>query len=100
MEFEWDERKRQQVIAARGVDILYAAASFESEVLTRVDDRSDYKEERLISLGMVDDECFVVVHTRRGELTRLITAWKGGRDERKAYEAGIARRNPSNEAGR
>ena len=47
VEFEWDETKRE---------------------------RGDYGEVRFISLGMVDDECFVVVHTERGGVTRLITA--------------------------
>ena len=97
MEFEWDETKRQQTIRQRGVDMLYAALIFEGEVLTSRDDRRDYGEERLISLGVVDDECFVVIHTERDGLTRLITAWKGGRDERAQYEAGIARRHKADE---
>lgn len=92
MEFEWDEKKREKTISERDVDILYAAAIFEGEVLTRIDDRADYGEERLISLGMVEGECFVVVHTQRNNITRLITAWKGGRHERSYYEAGIAGR--------
>ncbi|MBX3574713.1 MAG: BrnT family toxin [Mesorhizobium sp.] len=97
MQFEWDERKRQQVVKERGVDILYAALIFEGEVLTRIDDREDYGEERLISLGEVEGECFVVVHTERHGSTRLITAWKGGRDERAGYQAGIARRHKTDE---
>ncbi|MGE3146815.1 MAG: hypothetical protein AB7K35_14650 [Pseudorhodoplanes sp.] len=48
MQFEWDEQKRRQVIRQRDVDILYAALIFESDVLTRLDDRRDYGEERLI----------------------------------------------------
>jgi hypothetical protein len=99
VEFEWDENKRQKTIAERDVDILYAAGIFEGEVLTRVDDRADYGEERLISMGMVDDECFVVVHTERDGVTRIITAWKGGRNERSYYKAGIARRSKENEDG-
>jgi uncharacterized DUF497 family protein len=94
VEFEWDEGKRRQVIETRGVDVVYAALIFEGPVLTRIDDRADYGEVRRISLGMVGDECFVVVHTDRSGVTRLITAWKGGRDERAAYAAGIARGGP------
>jgi uncharacterized DUF497 family protein len=97
MHFSWDEAKRQEVLKTRGVDILYAALIFENEVLTRVDDRKNYGEERLISLGMVDDESYVVVHTDRDGVTRLITAWKGGRDERREYEAGLARRHSQDE---
>jgi uncharacterized protein len=91
LEFEWDEAKRQRTIEERGVDVVYAALIFEGQVLTRMDDRKNYGEKRMISLGLVEDECFVVVHTERKDVTRLITAWKGGRDDRKQYEAGIAR---------
>lgn len=90
MEFEWDEVKRQKVIAERQVDILYAALIFDGPVLTRIDDREDYGEHRLISLGMVDGECFIVVYTEREGVTRLITAWKGGRRDRVEYEKSIA----------
>ena len=91
MEFEWDEEKRLKVIAERRVDMLYAALIFDGPVITRIDDRRNYGETRFIALGLVDDECFVVVYTRRHNTIRLITAWKGGRDERIQYEEGLAR---------
>jgi len=64
VEFEWDETKRRQGIKKHGVDVLYAAQIFESEVFTHTDERLDYGEERLISVGMAGDECFVVVHNQ------------------------------------
>lgn len=89
MDFEWGEAKRQGVLAERGVDILDAALIFEGKVPTRIDPR-DYGATRMVSLGMADGQCHVVVHTARNEMTRPITAWKGGQDEREACEAGIA----------
>lgn len=97
MDFEWDEAKRKAVIAQRGVDLIYAALIFEGDVVTAIDDRADYGEVRKISIGMVNDECFKVAHTERGEVTRLITAWKGGRNDRRQYEASIARRHQEDE---
>ncbi len=91
--FQWDEKKRQKIIKERGVDILYAALIFENTVLTRVDNRENYGEIREISIGMILDECFIVVHTRVDNEIRLITAWKGGRKEREQYQEGIARRS-------
>ncbi len=82
------------------MDILYAALIFEGEVLSWVDDRRDYGEERRISLGLVEGEPFVVVHTGRNGITRLITAWKGGRDDFGRYQAGIARRTAGDEGAR
>ncbi len=93
MLFEWDEQKRAEIIEKRRVDLLWAAQIFEGFVLTRIDDRADYGEERQISMGMVGEECFLVVHTQRGEVTRLITAWKGGRDERAQYQARVTGRD-------
>lgn len=55
--FEWDENKRKQVVEEHGIDMVYAAQIFDGDVLTRLDDRRDYGEVRLISLGIVDDEC-------------------------------------------
>jgi uncharacterized DUF497 family protein len=97
LEFEWDDRKRTKLIEERDLDILHAALIFENDVLTRVDDRQDYGEERLISLGLVDGEVFTVVHTERNDVRRLITAWKGGRNDFKRYQAGIARRTEGDE---
>ena len=90
VEFEWDEVKRRYGIEKHGVDMLYAALIFEGPVLTVVDDRMDYGEVREVSLGLVDDEVFLVVHTQRGEVTRIISGWKGGRNDRRRYEAGLA----------
>lgn len=86
MQFEWDEDKRQDILNKRGIDILDAALIFESAIVTRTDDRRDYGEERFISLGMVDGECYVVVHTERNGNIRLITAWKGSRSDRQEYK--------------
>ena len=96
MEFEWDEDKRQSIISTREVDILKAARIFEGEVVTQVDTRRDYGERRLISLGLVGDEAFVVVHTDRAGATRLITAWKGGRSAKRKYQASLAGRHSAN----
>lgn len=91
MEFEWDEAKRQQTIANRGVDILRAARIFEGVVLRSVDARQDYGEVRYRAIGMVSEDCFVLIYTQREAAIRLITAWKGGRHERERYQASIAR---------
>lgn len=97
MEFEWNEEKREEVIKTRDVDILYAALIFEGTVVTNVDDRKEYGETRFKSVGMVGKECFIVVHTQRDGITRLITAWKGGRIDRERYEASIVARSREDE---
>ena len=95
MEIEYDENKRTDVLRTRGVDILEAVLIFEGTVFTAPDDRRDYAEPRFRSLGMVGEDAFVVVHTPRGDRTRIITAWLGGHDEREQYRRALSRGDPS-----
>ena len=91
VQVEWDDGKRQHLLRERGLDLLYAARIFDGPVFTWEDSRQDYGERRWTP-GLVDGEAFVVVHTDRNGVTRLITAWKGGRHDLERYQAGIARR--------
>jgi len=95
MEFEWDEEKYRLNLNKHGVDFVDAILIFENDVLSAVDRRRDYGEVRVRSIGLVDDDCFVVVHTQRGNSLRLIGAWKGGTDERELYRAYVSGRGTS-----
>jgi len=86
VEFEWDETKRAEIYKKRGVDLLEAALIFENDVLEKEDTRRDYGEKRMIALGMADGEVYIVVYTMRDNVHRLITAWKGGKNDREKYE--------------
>jgi hypothetical protein len=97
MEIEWDESKRLSNIEKHQVDILEASLIFENWVLTEPDARFDYGEVRFKSVGMVDGECFVLIHADRNGVVRLISAWKGGRRDKRKYQASLARRNSQNE---
>jgi uncharacterized DUF497 family protein len=46
MDFEWDETKRRQNLARRGVDFRDAALIFEGPVLEAIDRRRNYGETR------------------------------------------------------
>lgn len=89
MDFEWDEDKRKANIEKHGVDFREAALIFAGPVLTWRNDRKG--EARFISLGLIDGEVFKVAHTERNGAIRLITAWKGGRNDRRKYDESIAR---------
>jgi uncharacterized protein len=89
---EWDEAKRLRNLRERGVDFIDAALIFAgSEIVEAVDARSEYGETRVRALGRVDDDWFVVVYTWRGDVRRLISAWKVGEDGRRRYQALLAR---------
>lgn len=91
MRFEWDETKRRANMRKHGVDFVRAALIFENAVLTRRDTRRDYGENRYISLGMIEAECFILVWTERQAARRIISAWKGGQDDREEYQKRVAR---------
>lgn len=99
-EFEWDEAKRLSNIEKHQVDILEALLIFENWVLTEPDTRIDYGEMRFKSIGFADGDCYVVIHAKRVGATRLISAWKGGRRDKRKYQESYARRNPSDERTR
>lgn len=90
MQFEWDEDKRLRNIQNHKVDLLLGAAIFDGPVLTQKDTRHDYGETRFVSVGLYDGQCLVVVHTEREGRIRLISTRKGGRRDRRRYQASLA----------
>lgn len=96
MKFEWDEDKNQINIAKHGIGFEKACLIFNGPTLDRVDDRKDYGEKRIISLGIVEDVLvLVVVHTDRDGVIRLISARPAKRSERSWYEKAIQKRTDS-----
>lgn len=86
MEFEWDAEKNLANLKKHGISFEEAKHIFDGPVLTRIDDREDYGEVREISFGLLSpDAPLMVVHTARGIRTRLISARKASRQERKVY---------------
>ena len=91
LHFEWDTTKRQENLAKHGVDFMRAVAIFAAPVAVFADDRFDYGEDRRIAIGFVDADCYVVVHTMRDDVMRIISARLGGRRDRRKYHAYFAR---------
>lgn len=91
--FEWSEPKRLSNLADHGVDFMDAALIFDGFVLEAEDKRSDYGEPRFRALGRVGDDCFMVAYTWRGQVRRIISAWRVDDEGKRRYEAILAR-NP------
>jgi len=94
VDFEWDEAKRQQVLQKHGVDLAKVGLIFDGPTVTFRDERSDYREQRFISIGVIAGVPYVVVHTTRHDAVRLISAWRAGRRRYEQYKASLARRSP------
>ncbi len=88
MDFEWGERKRQSNIERHGLDFVEAERMFEGPMLTALDTRHDYGEERWIGVGISNGRVLVVAFTERndGRTVRIISLRKALSHERKAFE--------------
>lgn len=86
--FEWDEVKNQANIHKHGIDFLDAVRIFENPTLDRIDDRQDYGEVRINSVGDLGRLIVATVtHTDRNGTIRLISARAASSAERAAYRA-------------
>lgn len=72
-EIEYDVSKRNKTLEARGLDFDEAPRVFARRTLSKVDDRQDYGEERIITAGRLDDRYVMLVWTWRGEKRRIIS---------------------------
>jgi len=91
--FEWDEAKSRKNLEERGFDFELAARIFAGDLLEHEDRRRNYSERRIVSVGEIDSEIFVVVHTQHGANRRIISARQANRRERDAYRKAFGQRN-------
>ena len=85
MKFEWDEAKRVENIRKHGLDFRDVTELFDSETYTVVDDRYDYGEDRLRTLGIVNGRILAVTHTEMNDLIRIISLRKAEKYEQEIY---------------
>ena len=86
MKYEWDEAKNRKNLAKHGLSFEDAAQVFSGPCVTFQDDRFEYGEERLITLGLLAGRLVVMDHSPRDEGTRIISMRKGNRREQKVYQ--------------
>jgi hypothetical protein len=86
MKYEWDEAKNRKNFAKHGLRFEDAEQVFSGLCVTFEDDRLDYGEERLITLGLLAGRLVVIAHSPRDRGTRIISMRKGNRREEKVYQ--------------
>jgi uncharacterized DUF497 family protein len=85
--FEWDESKNRRNIRKHGIDFIDAVDVFNHPMLTLLDARDDYEEDRWHSIGWIQLLIGVVVYTEReGDIIRIISARKATQREIQRYE--------------
>jgi uncharacterized protein len=91
--FEWNEIKSRKNLRERGFDFAFAARIFEQDVLEQEDLRHEYGARRIIALGEIEGEVFVIVYTWRGTSRRIISARRANRRERNVYRQAFGQGN-------
>jgi uncharacterized protein len=86
MKYEWDEAKNRRNFAKHGLSFADAEIVFSGPCVTFEDDRFDYGEERLLTLGLLAGRVVIIAHSPRDEATRIISMRKGNRREQKIYQ--------------
>jgi uncharacterized protein len=90
VDFEWDEEKRRINIVGHGLDFADSWEIFEGPMLTGLDEREDYGEDRWTGIGLLKGIVVVIVFTECGEDTiRVISLRKALKHERIKYEQAI-----------
>ena len=90
MKFEWDEEKNTENIRKHGLDFVDAWQIFDAPMLTALDTREDYGEDRFIGIGFLKNFVVVVVYTESDEETNhIISLRKALKHERERFEEAL-----------
>ena len=87
MKFEWDDQKNEANIRKHGIDFADVVEMFDYPMLTHLDTRRDYGEDRWIGIGLLRNIVAVTVYLewKDEETIRIISARKAERNESKEY---------------
>ena len=85
MKFIWDEQKRKKTLNERNLDFADTAKVFAGPTFTFKDERFEYDEERFVSIGLLESEVVVIVHTETKSEIRIISMRKGNKNEQKIF---------------
>jgi uncharacterized protein len=81
MNFTWDEAKRKANIAKHGLDFADAEKVFAGPTVLFEDDRTDYGEQRMIGIGLLEYLVVLIVHVETDDTIRIISMRKAESDE-------------------
>lgn len=81
----YDPSKRRSNLRKHGIDLEACMEMFDAPMVTREDDRDDYGEQRLVSLGLANGRVLVLVWVDHEDGPRLISCREAKPYEREAY---------------
>jgi uncharacterized DUF497 family protein len=81
----YDPAKRATALEARGLDFDHALLVFNGRTVDLLDDRFDYGEVRMITVGQLVGRMVIVVWTPRGEVRHVISMRKANAREQRRF---------------
>ena len=88
MEVEFDPAKARSNLRKHGVSFAHAEQALRDDIAFTMEDSGAPGEQRFVTLGMdALGRVLVVVHTQRGERTRVISVRKASSGEARRYHA-------------
>ena len=85
MKITFDPVKRAVTLAERGLDFEDAAELFRGDTLDSPDDRRDYGELRMLTVGHLRGRMVIVVWTPRGNARHVISMRKANAREKTRF---------------
>jgi uncharacterized protein len=86
--FEFDPTKARSNLRKHGVSFAHAEQALRDPMAVTIEDPNSTAEQRYATLGMdALGRVLVVIHTQRGERTRVISARKASHGEAHQYHA-------------
>lgn len=90
MKFVRDDEKNKENICKHGLDFSDAWQIFDAPMLTALDTKEEYGEDRFIGIGFLKNFVVVVVYTEpEEETTRLISLRKALKHECERFEEAL-----------
>lgn len=83
---EYDSKKHQDTLQHRGLDFNDSVSVFAGNTFSMLDERQNYGEERVITVGKLSTRVVIIVWTQRGEKRRIISMRYANERERHHYE--------------
>jgi uncharacterized DUF497 family protein len=85
MTITYDPAKRKWTLRERGLDFEDAEQVFAGRIIEQTDDRYDYGEIRVVTIGFLSDRMVVVVWTPHGGNRHIISMRKANERKKTRY---------------
>lgn len=87
MKIAYDPAKREWTLRHRGLDFEEAATVFSGRTFDVIDDRKDYGETRVVSIGFLKGRMVVIGWTPRDDVRHVFTMRKANAREQRKFRA-------------